>query len=57
MAINIKQIFKEEEPIQMLKILGIKKYIIMTEENTSQGCRLKNTDETRNHFVEEINQN
>ena len=57
MAINIKQIFKEEEPIQMLKILGIKKYIIMTEENTSQGCRLKNTDGTSNHFVEEINQN
>ena len=29
----------------------------MSEENTSQEFRLKNTDETRNYLVEEINQN
>ena len=33
------------------------KYIIMTEENISQEFRLKNKDETRIHFIEEINQN
>ena len=32
-------------------------YIIMTEENMSQGFRLKNIEETRNNFVEEINLN
>ena len=29
----------------------------MTEENTSQVFRLKNIDETRNYFIEKINQN
>ena len=29
----------------------------MTEENISQEFRLKNKDETRIHFIEEINQN
>ena len=29
----------------------------MSEENISQELRLKNTDETRNYFIEEINQN
>ena len=29
----------------------------MTEENTSQEFRLKNVGETRNYFIEEINQN
>ena len=29
----------------------------MTEENISQEFRLKNIDETRNCFIEEINQN
>ena len=29
----------------------------MTEENVSQELRLKNIDEIRNYFIEEINQN
>ena len=29
----------------------------MVEENISQGSRLKNKDETRNYFLEEIKQN
>ena len=29
----------------------------MVEENLSQGFRLKNIDETRNYFIEEIKQN
>ena len=29
----------------------------MTEENISRKFRLKNIDETRNYFIEEINQN
>ena len=29
----------------------------MKEKNTSQEFRLKNTDEIRNYFLEEINQN
>ena len=29
----------------------------MSEENISQEFRLKNIDETRNYFIEEINQN
>ena len=29
----------------------------MSEENISQEFRLKNTDETRNYLIEEINQN
>ena len=29
----------------------------MSEENVSQEFRLKNIDETRNYFIEEINQN
>ena len=36
---------------------SFKKYIIMTEENITQEFRLKNLDETRNDFIEKINQN
>ena len=34
-----------------------RKYIIMTKENLSQEFRLRNIDESRNYFIEEINQN
>ena len=34
-----------------------RKYIIMTKENLSQEFRLRNIDEPRNYFIEEINQN
>ena len=61
MAVKIK-IFKEEESIEILKILDLiinieeyQKSIIMTEENISQEFRLKNEDETK--FIEEIKQN
>ena len=56
---------KEEEPIQILKVLGLitnadeyhKMYsITKTEENISQKCGLKNINETRNYFIEKINQ-
>ena len=51
-----KIIFKKEESIDILKIIGLikpKEYIIIsnkksTEENISQELRLKNIDETRN---------
>ena len=33
------------------------KYIIKSEENISQEFRLKDIDETRNYFLDEINQN
>ena len=59
-----KKIFKEEEPVEVLKILGlianIEKYqknIIMSEKNISQEFRLKNLDKTTNCLIEEINQN
>ena len=35
----------------------MKKYIIMSEESISQEFRLKSIDQTRNCFIEEINQN
>ena len=37
--------------------MSIRKCVIMSEENVSQEFRLKNIDETRNYFIEEINQN
>ena len=64
MVINVKKIFKEEEPIKILKIIGvsitqksIRIYIVMSEENISREFKLKNIDETRNYLTEEINQN
>ena len=63
-VINVKKIFKEEEPIKILKIIGlsirqksIRIYIVMSEENISREFKLKNIDETRNYLIEEINQN
>ena len=35
----------------------MKKYIIMSEESISQEFRLKSIDQTRNCFIQEINQN
>ena len=35
----------------------MKKYIIMSEESISQEFRLKSIDQTRNCFIDEINQN
>ena len=55
-----EKIFKEEESIEILKILGLKiknNFKNMIEENISQEFRLKNVDEARKHFVEEIEQN
>ena len=57
-----EKIFKEEESIKILKILGlttdIKEYQkIVSEENLSQEFSLKNIGETRNYLIEEINQN
>ena len=64
MVINVKKIFKEEEPIKILKIIGvsitqksIRIYIVMSEENINREFKLKNIDETRNYLTEEINQN
>ena len=37
--------------------MNIRKYIIMSEENTSQEFRLKNIGEIRNHLIKEIDQN
>ena len=45
---EVGKISKEEESIEILKILGLFKN--MVEENISQGFRLKNVDETRNYF-------
>ena len=42
-----KKIFKEEESIKILGLIT----------NISKEFRLKNIDETRNYFIEEINQN
>ena len=63
-VINVKKIFKEEEPNKILKIIGlsitqksIRIYIVMSEENISREFKLKNIDETRNYLIEEINQN
>ena len=64
MVISKKKIFKEEESIEILKLLGLitnieryQKNIIMSEENIRQEFRLKSIVETRNYFFKEINQN
>ena len=61
---NMRKIFKEEESIEGLRILGLinnieeyQKYIIRSEENISQEFRLKNIDEARNYLIEKINRN
>ena len=51
------KVFKEEESVKILKILGYNWKYIITLENMSQEFRLKNIDRTRNHFLEEIEQN
>ena len=58
-----KNIFKEEEPIELLKMFGLvtnlekyQKHIIMSEENVSQEFRLKNMDKTGNYLIEIINE-
>ena len=61
------KLFKEEESIEIVKILGlinniqeniIKKYIIkhiiIPEESMNQGFRLKKIDEIRNYLIEDI---
>ena len=56
-------IFKEEESIEILKIIdlinNIEKYqkINLTAQNISQEFRLKEIDEIRNYFIEDINRN
>ena len=45
---EVGKISKEEESIEILKILGLFKN--MVEENISQEFRLKNVNETRNYF-------
>ena len=56
-----EKIFKEEDSIEILEILGLIKiynyFKNMAEENISQEFRLKNIDETRNCLIEEINPN
>ena len=65
---NMRKIFKEEESIEGLRILGlinnIEEYqkiynqdIIRPEEYISQESRLKNIDEARNYLIEKINRN
>ena len=57
--------FKEEEPIEILEIIGLVNnmekcqyiYVIMPKKNINQEFRLKKTNETRNYLIEEINQN
>ena len=70
-GIEDEKIFKEEESIEILKIIGlitniqehqriyksIRKYIIISEENLSQEFRLENIGKTRSYLIEEINQN
>ena len=52
---------KEEESIEILKTLGLIKSIYllqnMSKENIIQEFRLKNIDQTKNYFVEEIEKN
>ena len=48
---EIKKIFNKEESIEILKILGL------VENNMSHEFRLRNIDETKNYFLEEIKQN
>ena len=56
-----ENVFKEEESIEILKILGLIEtcnyFENMVEEDISQEVRLKKIDETRNYFLEEIKQN
>ena len=55
-----EKLFKEEESIEILKILGLIENIYfknMVEENISQEYRLKNLNEIRNYFLEQIKQN
>ena len=56
-----EKLFKEEESIEILKILGLIEicnyFKNVVEEDISQKFRLKNIDETRNYFLEEIKQN
>ena len=61
---NMKKIFKEEESIEILKILYLIAnkeeyliYIIISEGNMSQEFTLKNIEKTRNFLIEEISQN
>ena len=56
--------FKEEEPVELLKIIDlIIKYqknmlqINISEENINQKFRLKNIDEAKKYFIDEIKQN
>ena len=56
-----KKIFKEEESIQILKILGLVNnteryqiYIIMSEENINQEFRLKKINKIRNYSKKKI---
>ena len=58
-----EKMFKEEESIEILKILGlinkIEKYhnrIVMPEEKINQEIRLKKIDEIRNYLIQEIKQ-
>ena len=52
----MKREFKEEESIEILKILGILN-LYNYFKNMSHEFRLKNIDEIRKYFVEEIKQN
>ena len=61
---DYKRTLKEEELIKILNILGLitsireyQKRYNMTEVNISQEFRLKNIDEAKHYFTEEINQN
>ena len=61
---NVKNIFKEEESIEILKILGLvnnieeyQKIIIMPGENIKQEFKLRKIDEIRNYLFKETNQN
>ena len=67
-VVKMKEIFKEGESIEIFKILGLiksievpNKYIITLknfgEGNIGQEFRLKKIYETRNYFIEEIDQN
>ena len=55
------KIFKEEESIEILKIICLientQLLLNILEENISQELSIKNIDETRNCFLEEIKQN
>ena len=57
-----EKISKEEKPIEILKILGLTEniwllYVCAKNLSMNQKFRLKNIDETRNCFLEEIKQN